>query len=159
VCYYVATNRFLCVSTGKHCAAVHLCDNLIADHDGNPKLVCYALEMAQKFCKTHLPGWQLTSTWEVCPIQGRCRVNHKQSKSVFTHESRRLFKQSILLVSTVCSCICYVVKHFLFIKAESLSNRHKSFWPESSLRVNIHSHTCTTSILDWQLASHAKGMT
>ena len=49
------------ISTCKHSTSIHLGHDLIGDNDSDSKLVSHALQMAEKFCKTHLARTQLSS--------------------------------------------------------------------------------------------------
>jgi hypothetical protein len=131
---------------------------LIGNDHSNAELISDPLEHSQVLRHMHLSRSKLTSAGEVSSVESSGRVNHHQRKSVLSHKCGCLQEQLVLLVCIVGTRIGNVIKHLLFIKAETLRNGDQPLRAESSFSVDVHGHSLTTTFSNWKLASDAECM-
>lgn len=133
---YIATNRFLWISSISHLAP-WICHNLVRYEHCNIELLTDFLQFVQNFAKHILSLGQLPSAWVVDSERSHDRVNHQQGVLVLGHCPSPLHQQVDQGVHSEGAPDHYVVEDLLGIQIEPFGDRLNPFRSEGVFCVDV----------------------
>ena len=141
----MASDRFLCITTHES-STINLRYDLICNQNCNTEFIRDSLQLTEVLCKGHLPCRQLSTTSVICPIKRSGRVYDHEGKFIFHHQCSSIHQELFLLVSCVGSSINNIIENLFGVQTVSFSNGYYSLRPKGSFGVDVHRHSCTTSV-------------